>query len=76
MREYLGTYEELTWNQIRKLNQWLESSMKTNKKRYMLNDGKLFLVDKSPVPQLSRHDYARIKKDMKAFGCNAQDVGR
>ena len=77
MREYLGTYDDLSWNKVRALNKWLESSMKNNKKRYMLHDGQLFLVDKPPLlSQLAMHDYARIKKDMNAFGCNAQDVGR
>ena len=46
MREYLGYYPNISWLTIRKMNIWLDSSMKNNNKKWCLEYGKLYLVDK------------------------------
>ena len=47
MKLYLGYYDKLSYSTILDMNFWLDSVMSNNKKKYSLENGKLYLEDKT-----------------------------
>ena len=75
MRQCLGPFDNITFNGLRLLNKTL-AACRQNKLKYEYTDGMLFLVQIPQTPPLARHDYAAINKDMREYGCKAEDVGK
>ena len=78
MREYLGDYHDISWNTIRKMNKWLDKSTKNNNKKWSLENGRLYLVDKPRLEhtKLSMSDHRIINSQLSKYGCNIEDVGK
>ena len=55
MKEYLGTYDDLTWSKVMDLNFWLNNSIRNNQKEYSLENGKLYLQDKTTISSKWKH---------------------
>ena len=73
--ECLGPFEGIKYKHLQELNKTL-ATCRNNKLQYIYEDGMLFLTKKREDVKLAMHDHARINKDLRKYGCNAEDVGR
>ena len=75
MRQCLGLFDNITFKKLRELNKTI-TACRNNKLKYEYIDGMLFLVPIPKTPPLAMHDYAAINKDLRNYGCKAEDVGK
>ena len=75
MSQCLGPFDNITYNKLRKLNKML-AAYPRNKLRYEYTNGMLFLVSTPTGKPLAMHDHVAINKELREYGCKAEDIGK